>query len=290
MGYIGFLVGLWFIYWLAAIGCTYLWRAYGVPVLCAAAIFGLGAYASAIMATNGVPLYVSITAAGVIGALTGLFIGFVISRLPVDIAVVFSIAVQATASLFFLNLTSITGGPMGYSGIPSIVEHGVQFPVLTAIAIIVIVLPLIGVAHGILRHQFTSMAKAAGENPLLLISYGIDPFSVSAGFFCIAFALFGIAGGVFAHYLTYIHPDSFSLTESMVILCMAVWGKRPRVLWAGAGAALLIFVPEILRYVAIDVSTAAKIKGIGLGLVLCSAALILARGVRWSPERQEQPQ
>lgn len=257
-----------------------------MPVLCSAAIMGLGAYVAAIAGKSGLPVVGGLAAAVMVGAILGAGIGLAVARFQRDIAAVFSIALQATATILFLNLTSITGGPMGFGGISSFVAGQVAGREWAAAAVVVIVAgPVLWFEAGAFRGEFGALARAAGENPLLLQSLACDATIVSCRVFVMAFGLFALAGGLFAHYMTYVHPDSFALNESMLLLCAAVFGRRGGVLFSGAGVALLLLVPEGLRYIRVDATSVGKLRGILLGVVLCIAALSLARSMRTEREK-----
>jgi len=57
----------------------------------------------------------------------------------------------------------------------------------------------------------------------------------------------GIGGVFFAHYTGYIDPSSFTIMETIIILCMGVLGGTGSITGSILGAALLIILPELLR-------------------------------------------
>jgi ABC-type branched-subunit amino acid transport system permease subunit len=80
--------------------------------------------------------------------------------------------------------------------------------------------------------------------------------------------------------MTYLHPDSFTLNESILFLCMVVFGASGGVLWTGFGVALFVSLPEALRFINLDFASAAKWRAIGLGVVLTVSAVLLSRSGR----------
>jgi branched-chain amino acid transport system permease protein len=64
-----------------------------------------------------------------------------------------------------------------------------------------------------------------------------------------AAGLAGLAGSLFAHYLTYISPENFTSVESILIVTMLIVGGRGNTLGAVVGAGLLVALPELLRVV-----------------------------------------
>jgi len=281
VAYVGYLLGLILIYWIAASGSTLAWRQHGLTVLCGAAGFGIGAYVAARASGAAWPFGVGLGLATGVSAVFGAVFGLLVARMHRDVAVVFSIAVQATASLLFLNLTGVTGGPMGMGGISSLAGGSAAGSEWAATLVVAAVAaPSLILFSGACHGGFGAKARAAGENPVLLAALGCDPSRVTARVFAAAFSMFGLGGALFAHYATFVHPDSFTLAESMLLLCMVVLGRRGGVCATGLGVVCLLVLPEALRLVHLTTSSIGKIRGALLGGVLCVAALLLARSMR----------
>jgi branched-chain amino acid transport system permease protein len=90
--------------------------------------------------------------------------------------------------------------------------------------------------------------EAIREDELAARSMGINTTNLKLLAFAMGASFGGIAGGVFASIQGFISPESFTLTESVMILAMVVLGGMGNVWGVVLGALLLSFVPEILRY------------------------------------------
>jgi branched-chain amino acid transport system permease protein len=112
-------------------------------------------------------------------------------------------------------------------------------------------------------------AKSLGKNTLRA---RVSAFAVSAG-------LAATAGSLYAHYVTYIDPTSFTVNESILILSMVILGGAGSRLGPLAGAAVLVFLPEGLRMAGFSTPTAANLRQIAYGSLLVVMMLFRPRGL-----------
>ena len=89
----------------------------------------------------------------------------------------------------------------------------------------------------------------------------------------------GIAGSLYAHYITFIDPSSFTMMESIAILLMVVFGGMGNLKGSVLGATILIILPELLRFVGIPTSVAAPIRQMLYGLLLVVVMLVRPQGI-----------
>ena len=87
-----------------------------------------------------------------------------------------------------------------------------------------------------------------------------------------------IAGSLFASYITYIDPSSFSLNESIFILAIVIMGGLGSLRGTLAGALFLILLPEILRFVGLPTDIAAQMRQIIYGAILVLLMLYRPKG------------
>ena len=87
-------------------------------------------------------------------------------------------------------------------------------------------------------------------------------------------ALAGLAGSLYAHYVTYIDPSSFTVMESIAVLSMVIVGGAGTLWGPLLGATVLVSLPEVLRLVGLPDSVAANVRQILYGALL---VLVLAK-------------
>jgi len=245
-----------------------------------AAYFGLGAYASALLTIKfGLGFIPSIICAGILSGLASLLVSLPAWRFKGDYFVMISLAVQAVLYSIIFNSVEITNGPYGINGIPRPDVFGSIFATSGAIAALygAIVLSL-GFIIGILKNSpFGRSLQAMRDDELAARSLGIPIHRLKVEAFMIASAMVGVAGGLYSSYISYIDPTSFTLHESILMLSMVIVGGTGNVRGPIIGAAVLIAIPEVLRFFALPDTVAANIRLLAYGLLL----IIL---MHWRPQ------
>jgi branched-chain amino acid transport system permease protein len=113
------------------------------------------------------------------------------------------------------------------------------------------------------------VAAALGKN---IVRFKITAFAVSAGFAA-------ISGVLFAGYMRYIDPTSFTLNESIFILSIIIIGGTGNLSGPVVGTILMILLPEILRFLKIPDSVAANLRQIIYGLLIIIIMRYLPQGI-----------
>ena len=76
---------------------------------------------------------------------------------------------------------------------------------------------------------------------------GLSPFLYKIIAFVFSAALAGLAGGLYSFVIGYIDPYTFTFDTSITILCIVILGGMATMRGMYLGAAVLIFMPELLR-------------------------------------------
>ncbi|MCC7106605.1 MAG: ABC transporter permease [Chloroflexi bacterium] len=237
------------IYAIGALGLQLIVGYTGALVFGYAAFFGIGAYASALLSLRlGVPPLLAMPLAGLVTAAVGGVLGIML-RLPGHYLAIASLGLGEIISLVMINWTPVTNGAIGLTGIP----HPSLGPVVFDDVFHYYYLALFGLllALGVLRRvidsRFGRALVAVRENALAASATGIGVTAAKIQAFMIGTAFAGCAGGLFAHYITYISPDSFTLSESINWVTMVVLGGLGSLSGAVAGAFLVSLAPEVMR-------------------------------------------
>ena len=214
-----------------------------------AAFYGIGAYASALVAMNlGMPFPISLLAAGVICAAFGAFLALSTARLRGIYLALTTLAFNEIARIMETNLQSVTRGPFGLPGIPR-PDFGL-FKVTTDAGALVIALVLliasVYVIESLMKSRVGRGFLAIREDEAAAAACGINVFGYKIMAMAIAAFLAGCAGSVYAHYARFISPDSFGLNETFMILSMLVFGGMGTSAGPILGAFTLIGIQEYL--------------------------------------------
>jgi branched-chain amino acid transport system permease protein len=214
-----------------------------------AAFYGLGAYASALTTMHWqVPFLLALLLAALVGAVFGLGLGIPTLRLKDDYLAIVTLGFGVIIDIVLLNL-DITGGPDGLAGIPSPRFWGVNFR--NKIYFLILVAVLVGVTLLLIRRLVNSRhgraLKAIRDHEITARVMGINAAAYKIAIFTLSAGLAGMAGSLYAHYITFINPESFGLHTSILILTMVVLGGMGSILGSVLGACTLTILPELLR-------------------------------------------
>jgi branched-chain amino acid transport system permease protein len=216
-----------------------------------AAFYGIGAYASAkLVMEMGVPFPLAMLGSGMIAGVFGYLIAKPTLRLS---GIYMTLATLGFNMIFFLvlqNWMSFTNGPLGIMDIPSpsifgyVIESRVQYYYL----IFFLVLLTVGSMHRLMTCRFGRALVGIRENELAAEAMGVHTTRYKIQAFVLAAFYAGIAGSYYAHFIKYISPDSFYIYESFILLAMLAFGGQGNLIGPVVGAAILIIIPEVFRF------------------------------------------
>lgn len=206
-----------------------------------AGFMSIGAYTAAILTMQyQAPFWAALLAGAILAAFFGFLIGIPTLRLEGDYLAMVTIGFAEIIRVFFLNFEP-GGKAVGLYGMPPYTT----FVLVWAIVIIVILL------NAKLLDSRTGRALyAIRENEIAAEASGIDTTRMKVLAFTVGSFLGGLAGGLYAHYMSYIAPQDFGFMKSIEILNMVVLGGMGSIPGTILGAVILTIAPEMLRIVA----------------------------------------
>jgi len=185
-----------------------------------AVFYGLGAYATALAINRGVNAFFSLVLAGGVAVLASLLVGVPTFRLKGPHFAIATIGVSEAVRVVMTNL-SITGGASGYR----IIETGTFHQVKHYFAALALAAVAVAVSAFVRRSRFGLALIAIREDEEAASDLGVDPFRTKLLAHALAALLTGAAGGVYAQYAAYIHPQGvFSFNVGVAILLMPIIG------------------------------------------------------------------
>ena len=245
---IGVLTG---IYAICAVANNLLLGETGQISLGHAGFLGMGAYATGILATAGLPPLGALLLATVLTGVFGLVVGLTSIRLQHSHLAMATIAAQIIFLELVLEWEPVTGGVYGFSGIPPFSIFGLS---VTGTYLFYLVWAAVGLVilcnRNIVNSRIGIGLSAVRDDETAAESLGIQTAAVKLQMFTLSALYIGFAGGLLAFDLGYVGHNSFSVHVSMIILSMVVLaGVRPY--WAGTvGAVIITILPEGLRWLA----------------------------------------
>ena len=254
----------------------------GLVSIAHAGFYGIGAYTAAIMAVKlGTPPFVNIGAGVAIATIAAFIVAWASQRLRGDYFVIATFAFQVVLFSVFKNWVAVTEGSMGIAGVPYLeifvwrLDQTGEYLVLVFLITAAIFLA----SRMIVVSPFGRVLKAIREDTVFVQSLGknVTRFKLAVvGFSAAAAAL---AGALYAHYVRFIDPTSFSVNESILLVAMVIIGGVGSLRGSALGATIMIAVPEALQFLGIPPGLAATSRRILFGLFLVVLMLYRPQGV-----------
>lgn len=214
-----------------------------------AAFFGIGAYASAVLSTKyGLTFWLAAPASVLITSAIGALLGSVSLRLRHDFLAVTTIGINFVIVSVFLY-TEYFGAALGIGGIPTPRVMGVAFTKPLYFLLVVTALAVCIILDRLLRRSWLGLSlEAVREEEDAASAAGLHVSALKISAFTIGTAYAGLAGSLYAHFMTFISPHDFGFPVSVTILCMVVLGGLGTLRGALLGAVVLGLAPEFFRF------------------------------------------
>jgi branched-chain amino acid transport system permease protein len=232
------------------------------------AFYAVGAYIYALLASPHFGLHLPFWAILPIGALVACIAGVVLGaptlRLRGDYLAIVTLGFGEIVRVFMNNLSNpinVTNGPKGITLIDSFKLGPIDFgksdvigglivsgPIKYYYLLLVVLMAVIVINLRLKNSRIGRAWVAIREDEVAAKATGINTRNIKLLAFAMGASFGGIAGGMFAALQGFISPESFVLTESTMILAMVVLGGMGNIWGVIAGALMLSFVPELLRY------------------------------------------
>lgn len=243
----------------------------GFISLAHAGFYGIGAYTTAILSVEyqmsfGMILLVALVLCGIIA----LMIAAIALRTIDDYFIICTLGIQVIVFSIMNNWMSVTNGPLGISGIHTLTIFSV--PIDNKISYLIITLIFAFIVFLLLKHitctAFGKTLRSLSEDEIFTASLGKNVYLTKLVAFTLSGMFAAIPGIIYAYYITYVNPSSFTVDESIFILSIVIIGGMRNYLRIIYASIFLILLPEILRFVGLPSTIAANFRQIIYGLIL----------------------
>lgn len=239
--------------------------------------FALGAYASALLTLAGMPFVLGFSGAMLTAALVALPLGVLAIRLRDDYLAIVTLGFSEIVRIVIQSEEWLTGGVQGLPAIPrpfaELGVGGAEFAFLGLVLFLNAVAILL-ILH-LTRSPFGRLIKAVRDDEVAVTSLGKSPVGAKVRVFMIGAGLAGLAGALYAHYITYLSPDQFVPLITFYVWMAMIIGGTGRTSGVLLGSGILIAILEGSRFVRdifpgiLDTEMASiRLAVIGLCLVL----------------------
>ena len=247
--YVLYVINLVLVYGLVAVGFNIVLGYLGQLAFANTAFFGIGAYSLGIfMEQFGMPFWVALLPAGLMGGLTGLLVGLPALRLKGYYLAIVTLALGELLRWGYIHGGDLTHGSSGLA----VPQLSLPFYVINSdreryfVILAVVALTLWGTAN-LIKSRVGRAWVAIRENEFAAASLGFSPAHYKvAAFACSGFVV-GIGGALFAALIGRIAPESFNLHQLLLQFAIVMVGGLGSITGSMLGAVLLTAAPEVLR-------------------------------------------
>jgi branched-chain amino acid transport system permease protein len=244
-----YLISLWAVLTVAAIGLNLTLGYAGQISLAQGAFVGIGAYTVALLTMAGCPYVIAFAAAGLLCFVIGWGLGYPALRVQHHYLAFVTLAFTTLVFLVLRNEEWLTGGTYGLNGIARPVLLGwstgkaIDFYFFSLGALVILSLA----TWWMLRSPWGRAFVALRENPIRALSLGLDTRRYTLMAFAIGSSLGGLSGALYAPLVQYIEPASFALGLSLNLLLMVIVGGSGYFFGPFLGAIVAVLLPEWMR-------------------------------------------
>lgn len=247
------MIGIWVI---LASGLNLVVGYCGQVSMCHAALYGIGAYASALLTIKTrLPFYIALPAAGAISGLVGIGVGAACNGLRGHYLAIGTLVFGAIVSAI-LGRWGLLAHPPGEGAIVRGIPRPTTIPFLPPspgtlghyyLLVLVVTVATVLIIHRLVHSRFGRALVAIREDELLAECAGIPTSRRKTQAFAIAAVFAGLAGSLYAHYARNITPGAFVFLESFYMVVAIVLGGAGTIAGPIAGAVFIRLMQEILR-------------------------------------------
>lgn len=199
----------------------------GLLTLCQAVFYGIGAYACTLLMMDAhMPFLVALILAAILTGLFAMLLAPVALRFRNDTFVIVTLGIQMIVFTILYNWVDLTKGPYGIPGIPRPLIFGYEINslgeyLILTLTVLAITFAFISIIY---NSPFGLTLKSMRDDEMAARGLGKSPRTMFSFAFIIAAICGGLSGGLYATYVTYIDPTSFTLDESIFLITIILLG------------------------------------------------------------------
>ena len=208
------------------------------------AFVGIGAYTASLLTKADTPFFVALLAGMLLAGTFGVMVGLASLRVRHDFLAITTMGVNFVF-LGVVRQQEWLGGELGVSSIPDPGFGKSGFLALVLGCVILVALLSLQIRRSWMGYVFE--AVSGDEDTARMLGLDVSRYKLIA--FALGTALAGLCGGLYAHHVRFIFPDSFAFVESITLLAMVVIGGNGSILGVILASALLSVLPQWFQFI-----------------------------------------
>lgn len=202
--------------------------------------------------------------------ITSLVVSLIALRTVDDYFIICTLGIQVIIFSLMNNWMDLTKGQLGILGIPSISLFGIAFDDKISFLLLSVFFMLVVwySLNNLFNSAFGKTLLAISEDEIYAESIGKNVYQSKVISYTISAVVAAIPGALYAHYISYIDPTSFTVAESIFILSIVIIGGMGNLTGSFLASVFMILLPEILRFVGMPNNIAANMRQIIYGAIL----------------------
>ena len=244
------------------------------------AFYCIGAYISALLALAGWPWWLCFIAAGFLAMVFGFLLSLPTNKLKGDYLALATLGFSFVVYAVALNWIGLTRGPLGLPGIPKPEILGISFSSNASFLILtsLICLGVYLLLKKITSSPFGKAMQATRDDELAVRVLGKNTFKIKTISLMISAFFAGLAGSLYASYITFIDPSSFTLMQLIPIACIVIIGGLASLKGTVIACIILVLLPEPLRFIGFPSSIIGPMRQIIYALLLLLILIYRPKG------------
>ncbi|CAM3778745.1 branched-chain amino acid ABC transporter permease [Bordetella tumulicola] len=210
--------------------------------------FAIGAYTSALLAMQGVPILICMVAATAFAAVFAFPLGMIALRLRGDYLAIVTLGFSESVRMMLQKEEWLTHGVHGIPGIPRLFGNGPSADLWILATLVIVNIIVFAGIKGIIKSPFGRVIGAIRDNEVAVRALGKDPARFKTRSLAIGAALAGLAGAFQAHYLTFISPEQFVPLITFYVWMAIIMGGVNRLSGVVVGTVMLVGFLEGSRF------------------------------------------
>jgi len=250
----------------------------GYVTIAQGGFMGIGAYSSALLSVKlGWPVWGTLALTPLLTGLLAILVGYPSLRVKGHYFAIVTLAFNMVIYIVLFNYRSLTGGEAGLTDIPrlgDLLSGMIGFSALSSFYYLALLAAVIttGMCWLLINSRVGRNLIAIRQNEALTDGIGIAIWRYKLFAFVASASMAGLGGGLYAHFIGFINPDTFTVGQSLNAILAVIVGGSGTLLGPVVGSFVVVFLPEYLRI-------ADFFRLIVYGLILILATIFMPKGI-----------